>query len=268
VTPATLYPTINVQPSQSYQRTDLARLSLSLTYPDGSYVANVLTGTHPVILLQNQSTTAFASLSLSAQTNGIWSVTAKLPVNATISSKYRFELPAMSFDDGFGNKGGSTDVYSNYFSVTNASLTISSSINGTQIQIPFGTVSIISRISYPDGTPLTANATVSVMASAGSSTSLLTLSYDPSLAAWRGSYSSSISDLWHMGIWTLTVQATDTYGNSGSASYEISAQPYLFLAIVVTVAFLAFVGRCIYGRYGRKAYFRTRKLIQRFRRPD
>jgi len=268
VTPATLYPTINVQPSQSYQRTDLARLSLSLTYPDGSYVANVLTGTHPVILLQNQSTTAFASLSLSAQTNGIWSVTAKLPVNATISSKYRFKLPAMSFDDGFGNKGGSTDVYSNYFSVTNASLTISSSINGTQIQIPFGTVSIISRISYPDGTPLTANATVSVMASVGSSTSLLTLSYDPSVAAWRGSYSSSISDLWHMGIWTLTVQATDSYGNSGSASYEISAQPYLFLAIVVTVAFLAFVGRWIYGRYGRKAYFRTRKLIQRFRRPD
>ena len=268
VTPATLSPTINVQPSSSYQRTELAKLSLSLTYPDDSLVANVLANTHPVILLQNQSQVAFASLSLSGQTNGIWTVTAKLPINATISSKYRFKLPAMSFDDGFGNKGGSTDTYSNYFSVNNASLTISSSINGTQIQIPFGAVSIISKISYPDGTPLTANATVSVMASAGSSTSLLTLSYDPNVAAWRGSYSSSISDLWHVGVWTLKVQAIDSYGNSGSAVYEISAQPYLFLAIVVVVAFLALAGRWIYVRYGRKVYFRTRKLMQRFRRPD
>jgi len=268
VTPATLYPTINVQPSPSYQRTELGKLSLSLTYPDGSSVANVLANTHPVILLQNQSTVTFASLSLAYQTNGIWGVTAKLPVNATISSKYRFELPAMSFDDGFGNKGGPTDIYSDYFSVNNASLIISSSINGTQIQIPFGAVSIISKISYPDGTPLTNNATVSVIVPAGSSTSIVTLSYDPTIAAWRGSYSSSLSDLWHVGLWKLNVRASDSYGNSGSASYEISAQPYLFLAIIAVIAFLAFVGRWIYTRYGRKVYFRTRKLLQRFRRVD
>ncbi|MGD0422506.1 MAG: hypothetical protein ABSA92_03500 [Candidatus Bathyarchaeia archaeon] len=268
VTPATLYPKISTQPDQSYQRTDLAKLSLSLTYPDGSAVATVLSNAHPIVLLQNQSTVAFASLSLSDQTNGIWGVTTKLPVNATISSKYRFELPAMSFDDGFGNKGGPTDAYTNYFSVNNASLTISSSINGTEIQIPFGAVSIISKISYPDGTPLTANATVSVSVSTGPSKSLLTLSYDPIVGAWRGSYPSSISDLWHVGTWTLKVEATDSYGNSGSASYEISAQPYVFLVIVAVIVSLALVGRWAYARYGRKVYFRTRKLIQRFRRTD
>jgi len=268
VTAATLYPTVSVQPSQSYERTELAKLSLSLTYPDGSPVANVLSDIHPVVLLQNQSTVAFASLSLADQTNGIWSVATKLPVNATISSKYRFELPALSFDDGFGNKGGSTDTYSEYFSVNNASLTIASSINGTQIQIPFGAVSIISKVAYPDGTPLTNNATVSVMVSTGPSPSLVTLNYDPTIAAWRGSYSSSLSDLWHVGTWTLNVTATDSYGNTGSASYEISAQPYLILTIIAVVAFLAFVGRWIYTRYGRKVYFRTRKLVQRFRRGD
>jgi len=268
VTPATLYPKISTQPDQSYQRTDLAKLSLSLTYPDGSAVATVLSNAHPIVLLQNQSTVAFASLSLSDQTNGIWGVTTKLPVNATISSKYRFELPAMSFDDGFGNKGGPTDAYTNYFSVNNASLTISSSINGTEIQIPFGAVSIISKISYPDGTPLTANATVSVSVSTGPSKSLLTLSYDPIVGAWRGSYPSSIFDLWHVGTWTLKVEATDSYGNSGSASYEISAQPYVFLVIVAVIVSLALVGRWAYARYGRKVYFRTRKLIQRFRRAD
>ena len=268
VTPATLYPTVTTQPNQSYQRTDLAKLSLALTYPDGSAVANVLSDTHPVVLLQNQSTVAFASLVLSDQTNGIWSVTSKLPVNATISSKYRFELPAMSFDDGFGNKGGATDTYSEYFSVNNASLTITSSINGTQIEIPFGTVSIISKVAYPDGTSLTTNATVSVLVSTGATPSLVTLTYDPTVAAWRGSYSSSLSDLWHVGTWTLKVQANDSYGNTGTAYYDISGQPYLFLSIIGTVVFLAFVGRWVYGRYGRKAYFKIRKFTQRFRRVD
>jgi len=268
VTPATLYPKISMQPDPSYQRTELAKLSLSLAYPDGSAVATVLSNAHPVILLQNQSTVAFAILSLSDQTNGIWSVTAKLPVNATMSSKYRFDLPAMSFDDGYGNTGGPTDAYTNYFSVVNATLTISSSINGTQIQIPFGAVSIISRISYPDGTPLTANATVSAAVSTGPSTSLVPLSYDPTIGAWRGSYPSSIMDLWHIGTWTLKVQATDSYDNSGSISYEISAQPYLFLVIVAVIVSVALVGRWVYARYGRKVYFKTRKLVQKFRRAD
>ena len=265
VTPATLSPTINLQPNPSYQRTELAKLSLSFTYPDGSAVTTVLANSHPVILLQNQSAVTFASLSLSYQTNGIWGVTAKLPINATISSKYRFELPAMSFDDGFSNKGGSIDIYSDYFSVNNASLMISSAINGTQIQIPFDAVSIISKISYPDGTPLTANATVSALVNAGPSRSLLTLSYDSTIGAWRGSYASSFSDLWHVGTWTLEVQAYDSYGNSGSVSYEITAQPYLFLVTVTVVVFLALAGRWIYLRYGRRVYFKTRKLIQRFR---
>ena len=268
VTPAALNPAISGQPTQGYQRTDLAKLSLSLTYPDGSAVESLLSDTHPVVLLQNQSTVAFAAITLSDQTNGVWSAVAKLPVNATISTKYRFELPAMSFDDGFGNKGGSVDMYSDYFSVNNASLVISSSINGTQIQIPFGSVSIISKIAYPDGTPLASNGTVSVTVSTGSSMSLVSLNYDPMIEAWRGTYSSSFSDIWHVGTWTLKVQADDVYGNSGSASYQVSAQPYLVLAIAAIIAFLALVGRWIYIRYGRKAYFKIRKFMQRLRRVD
>jgi hypothetical protein len=268
VTPAALNPAISGQPTQGYQRTDLAKLSLSLTYPDGSAVESLLSDTHPVVLLQNQSTVAFAAITLSDQTNGVWSAVAKLPVNATISTKYRFELPAMSFDDGFGNKGGSVDMYSDYFSVNNASLVISSSINGTQIQIPFGSVSIISKIAYPDGTPLASNGTVSVTVSTGSSMSLVSLNYDPMIEAWRGTYSSSFSDIWHVGTWTLKVQADDVYGNSGSTSYQVSAQPYLVLAIAAIIAFLALVGRWIYIRYGRKVYFKIRKFMQRLRRVD
>ena len=208
VTSATLVPQITLQPKNSQQRTDVAKSSLSLTYPDGSPVVSISPDTHPVILLQNQSTVGFATLTLVDQVNGLWSAEVKLPVNATISSKYRFELPAMSFNDSYGNKGGQSDIFSDYFKVTNASLTITSSINGTQIQIPFGQVSIISKILYPDGTPLTDNGTVTVTVSTGSSTSAVALSYDPGLGAWHGSYSSSFSDI--LARWNLDHQGAST----------------------------------------------------------
>jgi hypothetical protein len=262
--PATISAKITLQPSSTYQRTTQADSHFSLNYPDGSPVQSMLSGTHPVILLQNQSTASLVTLELADQPNGVWDASAKLLMNATISTRYRFELPATSFDDGFGNKGGTNDVFSDYFSVTSANLTITSSINGTQIQIPFGQVSIISKILYPDGSSLT-NGTVSVNISTGSSTTGVELKYDPAIGAWRGSYSSAFSDMWHFGTWTLAVLASDAYGNSGNTTYEVSAQPYLTLAIIVTVVCLLLIGRWGYSRYGRKAYFRARKVIQRFR---
>jgi hypothetical protein len=268
VTAAMLAPKLVLQPSLSYQRTEVAKASIGLSYPDGSPVVSTISNTHPVVLLQNQSTVGFATLVLSDQPNGIWSMSEKLPVNATINSKYRFELSAMSFDDGSGNKGGPTDIYSDYFKVNNASLTITSSINGTRIQIPFGQVSILSKVLYPDGTPLTSNGTVTVTVATGSSTSAITLNYDPGLGAWHGSYSSSFSDIWRVGTWMLKVQASDMFGNSGTTSYTVSAQPYLIAGIIGIIIFFIFIGRWGYSRYGRKIYFRIRKEIRRFRRSD
>jgi hypothetical protein len=170
----------------------------------------------------------------------------------------------MSFDDGFGNKGGAVDISSQYFEVQNASLLITSEVNGTQIQVPFGQVSIISRIAYPDGTPLT-NGTVSVSVSTDSSASELNLTYDQSIRAWRGSYSSAFWDLWRVGKWTLKVQATDLFGNSGTSTYEVAAQPYLFLALVAVIIAVVLFARWTVLRFGRKVYFRIRKILQKLR---
>jgi hypothetical protein len=245
VTPATLSPKFGLPSRQVYQRTETATASLVLSYPDGSAAVSVLSNIRPVVLLQNLSTVGFAMLTLADQSNGIWSASTKIPVNSTLGSRYRFELPAMTFDDGSGNKGGLTDVYSDYFKVTNASLTITSSINGTQIQIPFGQVSIISKVVYPDGTALASNGTVSVMVSTGASTSTISLGYDPGRGAWQGSYSSSFSDIWRVGTWVLKVHAEDTYGNSGTTSYHVSAQPYLVIVIIAVILFLIFGWRWI-----------------------
>jgi hypothetical protein len=265
VTTAVLSAKIAQQPKNVYQRTEEATVSFALQYPDGSPVLKSNSTVHPVLLLQDQVTVAFASLSLADAVNGVWGASAKILANATPAAKYRFELPATSFNDGFGNKGGAADMYSNYFQVTNASLIIESEVNGTQIQIPFGQVSIISKVAYPDGTQLT-NGTVRLLVSTGSTVVELNSMYDPTIQAWRASYSSTFSDIWRVGTWTLKVNAADTLGNSGTATYQVAAQPYLFIILLaVLVAVLAF-GRWTVSRYGRKTYFRARKIIQRFRR--
>jgi hypothetical protein len=264
VTPAVLTVKVAQQPKSSYERTQSARFSTTLTYPDGSPVVKSKQGISPVTLLLNQSTVGSAAVSLIDPSNGIWAADAKIPANATPSSKYRFELPASSFDDGFGNKGGAVDTFSGYFQVNNASLVITSEVNGTQIQVPFGQVSVISKITYPDGTPVL-NGTVTVFLSNSSSASRIQLMYDPALGAWRGSYSSSFWDLWRVGRWTLRVQAADLSGNSGTSTFEVAVQPYLFLIIIGVIVAVALVGRWMVSRYGRKMYLRIRKVVQRLK---
>jgi hypothetical protein len=264
VTPAVLSVKVTQSPGPSYQRTDKAKISFGLAYPDGSPVVKSEPDIQPLNLMQNQSTVASVPLMLADPSNGVWTGSAKIPANSTLSSGYRFALPAMSFDDGFGNKGGGADTFSAYFQVQAANLTIASEVNGTQIQVPFGQVSIISKITYPDGTALT-NGTVTVFVSTNSSASGLKLAYDPSIGAWRGSYSSALWDLGRIGEWTLKVQATDAFGNSGATTYQVVAQPYLFLVLVAVLIAAVLFGRWTITRYGRKLYFRARKALQKLR---
>jgi hypothetical protein len=264
VTDAVLSLKIAHQPNSTYQRTQDTAFSVVLQYPDGSAVTSSLSNILPVTLLQSQTTVAFANLTIVNPANGVWMTQTKIQPNATLSSQYRFEIPAMSFDDGYGNKGAATNIYSNYFTVTNASLSITSQLNGTNIQVPFGQISIISKVTYPDGTPLTAG-TVTVIVSRGPSSSQLSSTYDPTTGQWRASYSSTVFDLARVGTWTLNVTAADTLGNSGKATYKVTAQPYFFIALLALVVAALLVARWSVSRYGRRVYFRVRKILRRSR---
>ncbi len=265
VTQAVLSLRIAEEPNSTYQRTQNAALSIVLQYPDGSPVISSASNIQPVTLLQNQGTAAFSNFTLVDSANGVWLAESKILANATLSAKYRFEVPAMAFDDGYGNKGGATDTFSNFFSITNASLTITSQLNGTNIQIPFGQVSILSKVTYPDGSPLAAG-TVSVVLTAGASVYQLPSTYDPTVDEWRSSYSSTLFDLTRVGTWTLRVTARDAYGNYGMATYDVAAQPYLFIILTALIVTILLVARWSISRYGRRFYFRVRKLM-RFTRP-
>jgi len=268
VTQAVLSMKIAEEPNSTYQRTQSAALSIVIQYPDGSAVTSSASNIQPVTLLQNQVTVAFANFTLVGAADGTWLGESKLLANATPGASYRFEIPAMSFDDGYGNKGGVADIYSNFFSVTNASLSITSQLNGTNIQIPFGEVSIMSKVTYPDGLPLTSG-TVTVAVIAGSSITQLPSTYDPTIGEWRASYSSTLFDLAKVGTWTLKVTASDNYGNSGNATYDVVAQPYLFIGILASIITILLVARWSITRYGRRVYFRIRKIVKspRYRPP-
>ncbi len=262
VTQALLSARIVDQPNSTYQRTQVANVTMALQYPDGSPVLSTKANAGSVILMRDQTTLGPANMTLVDPANGIWVAGTKLFTNATPGTRYRFEMPANSFDDGYGNRGAAVDTSSNYFTVTNASLLIFSQVNGTRIQIPFGQVSIISKVTYPDGTPLTAGS-VNVVVSTGSSVTPVTSTYDPSTGEWRASYSSTLFDLIRGGNWTLKVSASDTLGNSGKATYEVVAQPYLFVTLIVGIVAVAFVVRWSVARYGRKVYFRLRRILKR-----
>jgi len=265
VTQAIISVNVAKQPKSSYERTETAHASFVFKYPDESPVTKSMEDTLPIVLLQNQTSIESVAPSLVDAVNGVWKVESKIPVNATLSMRYRFELPAMSFDDSYGNKGGSADVFSDYFEVRNATFLLTTEINGTEIQVPFGQVSLISKVAYPDGT-LLLNGTVRVLVSSATSTSELRLTYDPVISAWRTSYSTTLSDLFRIGTWRLSLYASDAFGNSGTATYEVSAQPYLFAGLLALLTIAALLGRWTISRYGRRLYFRIRKLTQKFRR--
>jgi hypothetical protein len=262
VTQAVLSLKILQEPNSTYQRTQNAGFSIVLQYPDGSPVTTSQSGGQSATLLQDQSTVAFANLTVANPANGVWTAQTKILANDTPSAKYRFEIPAMSFDDGYGNMGGPGDTYSNFFSVTNATLSISSQVNGTNIQIPFGQVSILSKVTYPDGTPLTSG-TVIVAVSTGPSVSQLQSTYDPTIGEWRAAYSSTLFDLTRIGAWRLKVTAADTHGNSGGATYEVVAQPYLFIGLLAIAVAALLIARWSISRYGRRLYFRVRKILRK-----
>lgn len=76
-----------------------------------------------------------------------------------------------------------------------------------------------------------------------------------------------VSDLWRVGVWKLQVEAKDTYGNSGTATYEVAAQPYLLIALIAILVAAALFGRWTVSHYGRKVYFKIRKIVMKFRGP-
>ncbi len=260
VTPALLNVTVRAPPNLSYERMQTASAEFVVRYPDSSAVITMKDGLKPAALYAGQFKIADLSLTVSGTTSGIWIAQSKIPMNASLELKYKFILPANAFDDGKGNTGPGKDIETSSFSVLPATLVVNAALNSTHYQVPFDTLIAYTQVSYPDGT-LVANATVRAWLVAANSKVNATVTRDRVNPVWIVKYASSWGDLLRLGNWGLFVQATDIYGNAGSGSLEVSAEPYMLLEILIAAAIVVLVVRWLLLRFWQRLYLGTRRVM-------
>jgi hypothetical protein len=260
VTSALLNVTVAMSPSSSYERTQTASAELAIQYPDSTAVTTMKDGLKPITLYAGQFKIADLSLAVSGTTSGIWIVKSEIPMNASLDLKYKFMLPANAFDDGNGNVGPEKDVETESFSALPATLLVNQSLNSTHYQVPFDTLIAYVGVSYPDGTSVT-NATVRAWLVAADSKVNATVARDNVNPVWIVKYAFSWGDLLRIGNWVLFVEATDIYGNTGSGSTKVSAEPYTLLEILIAAAIVVFIVRWLLLRFWRRLYLGTRRVM-------
>jgi hypothetical protein len=261
---ALLNVTVTKSPNLSYERTQTASAELAIQYPDSTAVTTMKDGLKPITLYAGQFKVADLSLTASGTTSGIWIVESAIPMNASLDVKYKFMLPANAFDDGNGNIGPGNDVETESFSALPATLLVSQSLNLTRYQVPFDTLIAYASVSYPDGTSVT-NATVRAWLVAANSKVNATVVRNRENPVWIVKYAFSWGDLLRLGNWVLFVEATDIYGNTGSGSTEVSAEPYTLLEILIAAAIVVLVVRWLLLRFWRRLYLGTRRVVSALR---
>ena len=264
VAPAILNVTVHAQPDGPYQRTQKVSAEFVIRYPDSTPVVKMREGLMPVAFYAGQLKRAELALVASDTTSGIWAAERKIQRNATLETSYRFVMVANAFDDGYGNIGPEENVETDSFTVLPATLQVSISVNSTQYQVPLDTVTAYVKANYPDGLPVT-NATVRAWFNSAGSTANASTTYHETAAVWVATYRFSLGDLARPGGWTLTVETADIYGNSGSASLEIVAEPYYFIAILLLLVFALLLARWFLSKYWHRLYLRAKRVSSAFR---
>ena len=264
VTQALLNVTVLTQPVGPYQRMQTVSADFVVKYPDSTTVASMKEDLKPAALYAGQFKVADLGLTASGATSGLWTVQSKIPRNATLDVKYRFALPAKAFDDGNGNIGPENDVETSSFSVVAATLQLSSTLNSTRYQVPFDTLTAYTRVTYPDGTPV-ANATLRAQLSAVNSKVNATVTYDKAASVWIISYAFTLRDLLSPGTWTLSEDISDIYGNAGSSTLEVTAEPYTFLEIVLAVVIILLLARWLLSKFWRRLYLGAKRVLPSIR---
>jgi hypothetical protein len=260
VTAAFLNITVLKQPSGSYERTQTVSADFVVRYPDSTAVVSAEEGLKPVALYAGRFKTADLVLSAYGNATGIWTAQLKIPKNANLNVVYKFVLPADAFDDGNGNIGPEKDLETDSFNVVPATLRMNVALNSTHYQVPFDTVTAYAKVSYPDGTPVT-NATVSAWLSTANLKMNGTVTYDKDFAVWTARYAFGFGDLFKPGPWTLSVNATDVYGNVGAASAEFSAELYTCLEMVIAAVVAVLITRWLVSRFRRRSYLGTKRVL-------
>jgi hypothetical protein len=260
VNPAALSVVVHKEPDGPYERTQRVSVEFAILYPDSSPVVTVKEGIKPVAFYAGQIKRADLGLAGTDTTSRVWFAERKIQANATLGTEYRFVFGTNAFDDGYGNVGPDKDAQTGNFTVVSASLQVTVAANSTRYQVPLDAMTAYVQANYPDGQSL-ANATLQAWLSARESKRNATVTYDKEHAVWIVKYRFSLLDVTKLGVWTLSLEVRDTYGNAGFKSLEIIAEPYYFVAILLVTVTALLVGRWILSKYWIRLFIRAKRLV-------
>lgn len=154
---------------------------------------------------------------------GSWSGNISAPKDAPLGS-HVFKISAM---DLYGNYG----IYNITVEVAKATLSIEAEGLRDVYQISFDTISIKSAVKYLDGSPMD-EGNVTAVFSSGSTSAALTLKYEN--GKWVGQYPLSLTV--PAGDYTLRINATDPYGNTGVKEFIFRVSNLYLILIIISIA--------------------------------
>lgn len=240
---------LTVTPS-SIQRTQAFTITFSASYFNGQPLQS---GGAPVRVVEADGTTThFVAVNYNS-TLGLFRGTYRVGTSASTGT-WTVHVDRNIVDDGYGNLGPNSPVTAQV-GVQSAILTVSISSLSQSYDVGNG-IGIFATITNPDGTIVNSGTATATLSDNGTIVSSnIGLTYVPAKGYWTGLYTVAQKD--PSGQWKLTVNASDAYGNHGTASASTNVKvpivtptgPLLSLPL-----FLFLVGTAAIGAIAGVAY--------------
>jgi archaeal flagellar protein FlaH len=225
------------------QRTETQVFTFNPTYLSGVAVQS---GSVAISVVEPDSITTHSTTASYNPTTGGFQANYRIPLTSETGA-WASSIRASTFNDGYGNTGPLVGVTKG-FNVQMAQLAVSVSITNKTYG-PGDVMAVYAIVLGPDGTPFTSGNVTAIFSPLNSATRIgsgIPLYYIASQAKWVGS--TVINSTNPAGVWLVSVNASDTYKNTGQGStvalvnnslIQPSSQPlnlYYFLLVAGIVA--------------------------------
>ena len=251
----------------SLERTQTEGFRFTATYPN---LAKVTTGSATLRIIEADGLTEHDVVAIYKTTLAQYNANYLIQPNGTLGA-WTASIDIGGFNDGYGNTGPSASV-PRAFAVSTAILNIAVTTNKYNYTTG-NVVAITAHVVTPGGANFTSGTVSTASFLSGREVrNPIQLSYDQTRGIWVGGYTLNATD--PAGVWLVQVNATDSYGNSGSGSTSVlfsqtptqppNSQPpsnpsilamltsnFLILLVIALGAVLAIIGSWVLFRRGR-----------------
>jgi hypothetical protein len=225
VTTAIMSTVSQVDLNITYQRTSGIFFQVVVRYPS---TQRMTTGTVNATITLLGGVKFYVSSLVFSEAAQAWKGYLRVPANAP-EGTYNVVVQAV---DPSGNRGNLSEV----INVVKATLTVNVQADRREFQVGFDTVKFNGSVLYPDGTMMT-NGSVTVEAVVGTTHRVIDMQ-QATEGVWTASMPTGFFD--SGGEYSITVRASDGLGNSGSATFPLTAsQLYVILSLVGVALALA-----------------------------